>query len=119
MTFLDTDVIRVLEEVLPARFGGVPTHYQLVEGRADDGQPSVRLLVDPALGPVDAQAVAEVFLGAIAAGSGAEKIMGTVWRDTGLLSVERRPPLTTASGKILHLHLEGAGAKLDRKEDSG
>src|SRR5262249_47784638 len=31
MTFLDVDVIRVLEEVLPARFGGGPADYQLVE----------------------------------------------------------------------------------------
>src|SRR5262249_44513834 len=39
MTFLDTDVIRVLEEVLPARFGGGPTDYQLVEEDGADGQP--------------------------------------------------------------------------------
>jgi hypothetical protein len=37
MTFLDTDLIRVLEEVLPARFGGAPTDYQLVEEEAEEG----------------------------------------------------------------------------------
>ena len=37
MTFLDSDVIRVLEEVLPARFGGGPTDFQLVEQEDDDG----------------------------------------------------------------------------------
>lgn len=105
MTFLDADVIRVLEELLPARFGGAPTHYQIVEGRADDGHPAVRLLVDPAVGPLDPAAVAQEFLEAIGAGSGAERIMGAVWRDARLVRVERRPPLTTASGKILHLHL--------------
>jgi hypothetical protein len=26
------------------------------------------------------------------------------WRDAGYLQVERRPPLATPSGKILHLH---------------
>src|SRR5262249_43810414 len=57
MTSLDTDVVHVLEEVLPARFGGLPTHYQLVEGPADDGRPRVWLLVDPAVGPVDPEAV--------------------------------------------------------------
>jgi hypothetical protein len=35
MTLLDADVIRVLEEVLPARFGGRPLDYQLVAPRAD------------------------------------------------------------------------------------
>jgi hypothetical protein len=31
--------------------------------------------------------------------------MGQVWRDGQLLRVERRAPLATASGKILHLHV--------------
>jgi hypothetical protein len=105
MTFLDTDVVRVLEEVLPARFGGAPTHYQLVEGPADDGRPRVRLLVDPAIGDVDAGAVARTFLEAIGRGPGAEPIMRAVWDDADLVTVERRPPLLTGSAKILHLHL--------------
>lgn len=31
MTFLEGDLISLVEEVLPARFGGSPTHYQFVE----------------------------------------------------------------------------------------
>src|SRR5262249_41055382 len=45
MTFLDSDVIRVLDEILPARFGGGPTDYQLVEDEGADGRPRIRLLV--------------------------------------------------------------------------
>lgn len=104
MTFLDTDVIRVLEEVLPARFGGAPTDYQLVEQAGEDGQPGLRLLVRPQVGPVDPEAVARIFLGAISAGGGAEAVMGQFWAQARLLRVERRAPLTTESGKILHLH---------------
>jgi hypothetical protein len=48
--------------------------------------------------------VAEAFLAAIGAGRGAEQVMGLAWRDAGLLRVERRAPLATVSGKILHLH---------------
>ena len=33
--------------------------------------------------------------------------MGLAWREAGLLRVERRAPLVTASGKILHLHANG------------
>ena len=106
MTFLDADAIRVLEEVLPARFGGVPTDYQLVEEEADGGPPRVRLLVRPEVGPLDPAAVAEAFLGALASGEGAERIMEQVWRDSQVLRVERRAPFVTPSGKILHLHLE-------------
>ena len=36
MTFLDTDLVGVLEEVLPRRFGGGPTDYQqLVDGESE------------------------------------------------------------------------------------
>jgi hypothetical protein len=108
MTFLDTDVIRVLEEVLPERFGGGPTDYQLVEEEDVEGRPGLRLFVDPAVGPLAPDAVTEAFLSAIGTGQGAQRVMGLAWRDAALLRVERRVPLVTASGKILHLHANGA-----------
>jgi hypothetical protein len=103
MTFLDTSVIRVLEEVLPRRFGGAPTHYQLVEEEASDGRAILRLLVHPTVGAVDVATVQEAFLDAIAP-IGPERMMSRVWRDAGLFRVERREPVPTGSGKILHLH---------------
>ena len=109
MTFLDVDVIRVLEQVLPERFGGAPTDYQLVEGTAENGYPRARLLVNPALGVLDTEAVRQTFIGALGEGSGAERIMATVWGDADVLRVERRLPIVTASGKILHLQLDPGG----------
>jgi hypothetical protein len=106
MTFLDTDVIRVLEEVLPGRFGGAPTHYQLLEEEAGDGRPVLRLLVHPSVGPVDSTAVADTFLEALAPRAGGERMMSRLWRNAGLLRVERREPVATGSGKILHLHVK-------------
>ncbi len=110
MTFLDSDVVQVLEEVLPARFGGMPTDYQLVEEEDAAGRPRLRLLVHPAIGPVDRDAVARTFLAAISRGSGAERVMGRVWRDAGILDVERAAPQATRAGKLLHLHVVRRGA---------
>jgi hypothetical protein len=104
MTFLDSDVIRVMEEVLPSRFGGAPTDYQLLDVEGEDGRPRLRLLVHPSIGPLDSRTVVETFLSAIGRPGGAERIMSQVWRDGQLVEVERRPPLASASGKILHLH---------------
>jgi hypothetical protein len=104
MTFLDADLVRVLEEVLPARFGGGPVHYQLVEEEDHSGRPVLRLLVHPSVGPLDPEAVADAFLSAIGAGPGAAQVMGRFWRDASVLRVERRAPIATATGKILHLH---------------
>jgi hypothetical protein len=114
MTVLDSDVIRILEEVLPARFGGGPTDYQLVEDEDRAGRPRLRLVVHPALGPLDDAALVDAFLCAVGRRGGAEAIMAHVWRAAQLLRVERRAPHTTPTGKILHLHvrrsLPAAGA---------
>jgi hypothetical protein len=104
MTFLDIDLIRVLEEVLPARFGGAPTDYQLVEEEAEGGQPRVRLFVHPRIGAVDVEALAETFLSAIGSGTSSERAMALLWRESRFLRVERQPPLAGPSGKIQHLH---------------
>jgi hypothetical protein len=111
MTFMDTDIIRVLEEEMPARFGGVPTDYQLLEEEADDGRPRLRLVVHPRVGPLNTDAVAEAFLTAIGSVSVRERVMESVWRDADILRVERQMPLTTHAGKILHLHVGQPGKK--------
>jgi hypothetical protein len=102
MTFLDADVIHVLEVVLPGRFGGLPTDYQLVEEEVAS-RSRLRLVVHPRLGPLDTATLAEVFLSAIGAGSGAARVMARQWRELRVLEVERTVPRATAAGKILHL----------------
>src|SRR5258706_5717836 len=50
MLLLDLDVVQLLEERLPARFGGGPLDYQLLESVDGDGRAALRLLVHPRLG---------------------------------------------------------------------
>jgi hypothetical protein len=102
MVLLDTEVMRLLEEVLPARFGGGPTDYQLVDDEEIiDGAPRLRLLVHPEVGAVDERAVAEAFLAFLReAGVPVDRL----WREVRWLGVERRPPLVTAGGKIYQVH---------------
>jgi hypothetical protein len=57
MTFLDVDVAAVLETDLPARFGGGPADYQLLETERADGGPALVLRVHPRVGPLDEGAV--------------------------------------------------------------
>jgi hypothetical protein len=103
MTFVDADLVQVLERDLPRRFGGNPTQYQLVEEETADGRARLSLLVDPALGELDEAAVLETFLDAIGRGNGAERVMELQWRQSDLLRIARRCPEPTTTGKILHL----------------
>jgi hypothetical protein len=103
MTFLDVDIAAVLEADLPARFGGGPADYQLLEVEREDGGAGVVLRVHPRVGPLDEGVVRDAFLDAIGAGAGAERIMAAYWRAAGVPGIQRKPPLLSEKGKLLHV----------------
>lgn len=103
VTLLDADLLPVLDEVLPARFGGTGSDYQLVEHEAPNGRPRLTLHVHPRLGPLDAGAVRDAVLAAVAAQSPTAQVMAAVWRRSDVLHVLRAPPRRAASGKVVHL----------------
>ena len=106
MTFLDAHVVQVLEETLPARFGGGPTDYQLLEDETPEGHPRLRLLVHPRLPGIDPDSVARVFLTSLGTESAPERMMGRVWQDSAFVTVERSAPRITRAGKVQHVHVE-------------
>jgi hypothetical protein len=103
MSFPQAAIVRIVEEVLPARFGGNSTHYQLVEGHDEKGLTVLNLLVHPSVGTIDEQALVAVFYDALDPAGGVETIMKGLWREARLIQVMRRPPFTTSSGKIRHI----------------
>jgi hypothetical protein len=99
MSFLGNELIVVLEEVLPGRYGGAPGDYQLVEDE-DAAQTKVTLVVSPRLGELDEEEVARTFLEAISAGPAYRAMMAEAWRAGGALRVARREPHTTSTAKV-------------------
>lgn len=104
MNFLGNDLLVLLEEELPRRFGGGPTDYQLTEVEAD-GLSKVRLVVSPDVGPLDEAEVAETALTFLAGRGDPQRMMARVWRDAATLEVIRREPEMTRASKLLPLHL--------------
>lgn len=104
VTFLGTDVVRILEETLPARFGGAPTDYQLVEEEGPAGEPLLWLVVHPEVGPLEEREVVEFFLGELARPAPHAGMMAQRWRDAQVVRLQRRSPAVSRAGKILHLH---------------
>ncbi len=95
--------MRLIEEVLPRAFGGRPTDYQLSE-EEEGGFTKVSILISPRVGPVnEGDVIRETvsFLGRFPGGD----IMSDQWVQGGTLRVVRREPYTTASAKILPLHI--------------
>jgi hypothetical protein len=105
MTFIQTDLLRVLEEVLPARFGGTSADYQVLEQEGERGILRLLLVVSPAVGPLDADAVRRAFLAGLGADGTFDRFSATVWDRAGTVEVRRQWPVATRAGKILPFHL--------------
>jgi phenylacetate-coenzyme A ligase PaaK-like adenylate-forming protein len=112
MTFAGTGVLRILEEVLPARFGGRPSDYQLLEVEDAGGITHLELRADPSIGPLDESRVREAFLAALEDDRRARP-MTEIWKQAQIVRLRRSPPVATRMGKILPSHL------VKRQEDSG
>lgn len=104
-TFLGDDVLRLVEEVLPGRFGGRPIDYQLVEEEEARGLTRVSLVVSPSVGALDEAAVVAATLEALGSGPSYKQMMAGFLRDGGTLRVVRREPYSTQGGKLLPLHV--------------
>jgi hypothetical protein len=101
VTFAGADVGRILEEILPRRFGGTVADYQLVEDQTPEGLPRYRLRVSPDVGPLDEAALVRTFLDALAGLQRPYGFMVEQWRTSAAVQVERGRPLPTSRGKVL------------------
>jgi len=104
MTFLGSELISLVEDILPSRFGGDPTDYQLVE-EEEGGLPKVSIAVSPRVGDIDERQVILTVLDRIRSYPGCKSMMADLWRDGQTLRVVRREPFVTGAAKILPLHI--------------
>jgi hypothetical protein len=116
MTVLNADLVRIAEELLPARFGGAVGHYQFMESEAPDGLMHVTLLVDPEVGGVDPALVVQTVLDDLKKGRPGYQLAAEVWRQAETVRVDRRKPIATARGKVLPLYII---QKTDRSKTGG
>jgi hypothetical protein len=103
VSFLGTELLRLVEEVLPARFGGDCTDYQLVETE-ESGLTKVSILVSPRRGTIDETQVFAAVLALLRSYPGGE-IMARHWEEAQTLRVLRREPYSTGSAKVMPLHI--------------
>jgi hypothetical protein len=109
VTFLGGELIELLEDVLPERFGGKVGDYQLAEEEEDDGVSRINVIVSPSVGDVDEAAIVETVLEVLAArGFGERRRMQEMWQQGNVLRVVRREPIRTGRAKVLPLHILGA-----------
>jgi hypothetical protein len=108
ITLMGGDLISVLETSLPARFGGTPVDYQLVELEGDSGA-IVELRVNPRAGVQSESNVRDFFLSEVRRLWGGS-LTARQWGQTGAVRVVFAEPIISGGRKINPLLLLGGNS---------
>lgn len=104
VTFMGSDVITLVEEFLPRRFGGSATDYQLVE-YVEARVPGVALVVRPNVGDIDDGEVVKAAIAFLRTRGKWNAAAADIWRESGTVRVVRRAPYVTGAAKIPIVHV--------------
>lgn len=105
-TLVGTDMIDVLERVLPARFGGSALDYQLAEEEDSQGFTRLVLRVSPQVRIEDDKQLVDTVLMKLAATSIMADRAQAIWAQAGTIQVKREEPIWSGRGKLMPLHLD-------------
>jgi hypothetical protein len=108
ITIVGTNFVRILEEVLPAKYGGAATDYQLLEEESRQGQTYLSLIVSPNVGVVDESDVITTVLNELRRVPHSGKLTAGVWAQAKILRVKRMYPISKM-GKVMTLQLTKTG----------
>lgn len=113
VTLVGSDMVRILEDVLPSRFGGSPLDYQLVEEEDEKSLTRLYLLIHPRLGIDNEASVVEAVIDELEKSGAAAGMAGTIWARCQTLRIKRAVPVTTWRGKLMPLHLSRKAASAE------
>lgn len=116
-TFHCTDLAEVVEQALPARLGGGPGDYQLVECESANGQTQLRLHVSPRRGLTDSAHIRRVFLEIMRPRWGGA-VATRDWIHSSGIEVVMAEPVPTRSGKVHPVRLLSAYRQASAREDT-
>lgn len=114
VTLVGSEMIHILEEVLPAKFGGSPLDYQLMEEEDEQGFTRLSLVIGPKIQIADETAVIDAVMDALGHSSAAADSARAIWKQAKTIRVKRMEPIWTARGKLMPLHLLRQTARSDQ-----
>ncbi|MBM3789093.1 MAG: hypothetical protein FJW35_01955 [Acidobacteria bacterium] len=119
VTLIGTEMVRILEDVLPSRFGGSPFDYQLHEEEDERGFTRLTLLVSPSVGAMDELQVARAVLDSLGRSSGSARMAADAWQQARTLRVKRADPVWNPRGKFMSIIRTGALGPASKRPQSG
>ncbi|MBN2060680.1 MAG: hypothetical protein JW882_09730 [Deltaproteobacteria bacterium] len=107
VTLIGSEMLHILEDVLPASFGGSALDYQLIEEEDETGFTRLSLLISPKIDINNETAVIKVINESLSLSSPSADFARSIWTQAGTLRIRRIEPILTARGKLMPLHLIG------------
>ena len=109
VTFVNTDFVRIVEEILPKKYGGESTDYQLVEEEDSNGLTYLNLIVSPSVGKINEKEIVDTFVNLLKSAEDSPESWaqsGTqMWAQAGTVRIVRDYPIPTKRAKILPFHI--------------
>lgn len=105
ISLVGTDLIRIIQEVFPAKFGGASIDYQMFEEEDEHGKTYLSLIISPSVGMIDEGELFETILAELRKGEVSQRVAAETWLHAKTLRVRREHPHTTLQGKLLPLHI--------------
>jgi hypothetical protein len=104
VTMVGSEMLSIIENVLPALYGGTALDYQLLEQENDQGLTKLYIVISPRLEIVSEQAVVETVYQALRASNAQADAARSVWQQAGMLQIKRMEPIWTSRGKLMPLY---------------
>jgi phenylacetate-coenzyme A ligase PaaK-like adenylate-forming protein len=99
VTLIGSDMVHILEHVLPSQFGGSLLDYQLVEEENEQGFTKLMLYVDPSVPIKDETVLLEAFLDAMKQSAPSVRLAQAEYRTGDVVTIRREKPFVTNRGK--------------------
>ncbi|MGD9015033.1 MAG: hypothetical protein PVI33_03310 [Candidatus Omnitrophota bacterium] len=101
MTFMVSDFRRIAEEILPRKYGGSSTDYQIQEEYDPSGITFINIIVSPRVGQVNDTQLIKTVIQELGKAKSAARLMAQVWARADTIRIQHIEPIPTKRGKIL------------------
>lgn len=112
VTLIGSDMVDIMERLLPQKFGGSALDYQLAEQEDEQGFTRLCLLIHPRLDVPGENEIVKVILDHLEATSLMASRAQAIWRQANSLRIIRKEPVWTGRGKLMPLHLASKREKI-------
>jgi hypothetical protein len=119
MTLVGSNMQKILEESLPARFGGCSLDYQLLETEDRQGFTKLILRIDPGIVIANEKAVLDAVTEELREAGPAGVLAQALWQQTQTVKIERQRPIWSDSGKFFPFLKLNCQSTETRAEEAG